>query len=77
MSAQPESEVAPPVDPGRAAFRRVLLKLSGEALMGNQAYGVDPERGLQRQTYDEPGFWEVNGYHNDGDPWKEQRYWGD
>ena len=26
---------------------------------------------------DEPGFWEVNGYNNHGDPWKEQRYWGD
>lgn len=23
---------------------------------------------------DEPGFWEVNGYHNYGDPWREQRY---
>jgi DMSO/TMAO reductase YedYZ molybdopterin-dependent catalytic subunit len=23
---------------------------------------------------DHPGFWEVNGYHNYGDPWKEQRY---
>ena len=45
MSAQPESEVASSaVDPGRAPFRRVLLKLSGEALMGAQAYGGDPER---------------------------------
>jgi DMSO/TMAO reductase YedYZ molybdopterin-dependent catalytic subunit len=26
---------------------------------------------------DQPGFWEVNGYHNYGDPWREQRYWGD
>jgi DMSO/TMAO reductase YedYZ molybdopterin-dependent catalytic subunit len=26
---------------------------------------------------DEPGFWESNGYHLYGDPWKEQRYWGD
>jgi DMSO/TMAO reductase YedYZ molybdopterin-dependent catalytic subunit len=26
---------------------------------------------------DEPGFGEVNGYHNYGDPWREQRYWGD
>src|SRR5918996_583415 len=34
-------------------------------------------RGLQLQTYDEPGFWEINGYHNYGDPWQEQRYWGD
>jgi DMSO/TMAO reductase YedYZ molybdopterin-dependent catalytic subunit len=24
-----------------------------------------------------PGFWETNGYHNRGDPWLEQRYWGD
>jgi DMSO/TMAO reductase YedYZ molybdopterin-dependent catalytic subunit len=26
---------------------------------------------------DAPGFWEANGYHMYGDPWKEQRYWGD
>jgi DMSO/TMAO reductase YedYZ molybdopterin-dependent catalytic subunit len=23
---------------------------------------------------DAPGFWEVRGYHNEGDPWKEERY---
>lgn len=23
---------------------------------------------------DEPGFWEVKGYHNKGDAWKEERY---
>ena len=34
-------------------------------------------RGLRLQTDDEPGFWEVNGYNNYGDPWREQRYWGD
>ena len=34
-------------------------------------------RGLRLQTHDEPGFWEINGYHNYGDPWREQRYWGD
>jgi DMSO/TMAO reductase YedYZ molybdopterin-dependent catalytic subunit len=26
---------------------------------------------------DEPGFWESVGYHNHGDPWREERYWGD
>ena len=26
---------------------------------------------------DEPGFWEAAGYHNYGDPWREQRYDGD
>ena len=34
-------------------------------------------RGLRLQSTDEPGFWEVNGYNNYGDPWLEQRYWGD
>jgi DMSO/TMAO reductase YedYZ molybdopterin-dependent catalytic subunit len=34
-------------------------------------------RGLKLSAQDEPGFWEQNGYHNYGDPWKEQRYWGD
>ena len=34
-------------------------------------------RGLRLSGTDEPGFWEVNGYNNYGDPWKEQRYWGD
>ena len=27
-----------------ARFKRILLKLSGESLMGNQNYGIDPER---------------------------------
>jgi len=34
-------------------------------------------RALRLQDEDEPGFWETNGYHNYGDPWREQRYWGD
>lgn len=34
-------------------------------------------RGLSLQNEDEPGFWESNGYHIRGDPWREQRYWGD
>ena len=34
-------------------------------------------RGLELRNEDEPGFWEGYGYHNYGDPWKEQRYQGD
>jgi DMSO/TMAO reductase YedYZ molybdopterin-dependent catalytic subunit len=34
-------------------------------------------RGLELRDDDEPGFWETYGYHNYGDPWKEQRYTGD
>jgi DMSO/TMAO reductase YedYZ molybdopterin-dependent catalytic subunit len=33
--------------------------------------------GLQLRPYDEPGFWEQPGYHNYGDPWREQRCEGD
>jgi len=34
-------------------------------------------RGLTITVKDEPGFWEVAGYNNHGDPWLEQRYWSD
>ena len=32
---------------------------------------------LTLMDHDEPGFWERNGYHDHGDPWKEERYQGD
>lgn len=31
-------------------YKRILLKLSGEALMGNQQYGIDPERLTEYST---------------------------
>ncbi len=34
-------------------------------------------RGLTLTVDDRPGFWEEAGYHNYGDPWREQRYWSD
>jgi DMSO/TMAO reductase YedYZ molybdopterin-dependent catalytic subunit len=34
-------------------------------------------RGIELRENDRPGFWENYGYHNYGDPWKEQRYSGD
>jgi len=39
-AATPMSSAA---GPGRLRYRRILLKLSGEALLGNRQYGVDPE----------------------------------
>ncbi|MGH6994741.1 MAG: UMP kinase, partial [Stellaceae bacterium] len=38
MAAEPARAVA-----SAAKYRRVLLKLSGEALMGDQGYGLDPK----------------------------------
>jgi DMSO/TMAO reductase YedYZ molybdopterin-dependent catalytic subunit len=29
---------------------------------------------LEFIDHDQPGFWEVRGYHNYGDPWHEERY---
>lgn len=31
-------------------------------------------RGLEFSSTDKPGFWEQGGYHNDGDPFKEERF---
>ncbi|MGC8875069.1 MAG: sulfite oxidase-like oxidoreductase, partial [Chloroflexia bacterium] len=32
--------------------------------------------GVELLDRDRPGFWERAGYHNNGDPWKEERYAG-
>ncbi len=34
-------------------------------------------RGIEVRESDKPGFWERNGYHMYGDPFLEQRVWGD
>lgn len=31
-------------------------------------------RALEFRAADQPGFWERAGYHNDADPWKEERF---
>ena len=31
-------------------------------------------RGIELSSVDKPGFWERYGYHNDADPWQEERY---
>jgi DMSO/TMAO reductase YedYZ molybdopterin-dependent catalytic subunit len=32
---------------------------------------------IELMDTDAPGFWEASGYHMRGDPWGEERYWGD
>jgi DMSO/TMAO reductase YedYZ molybdopterin-dependent catalytic subunit len=34
-------------------------------------------KSIELLDHDVPGFWETLGYHNYGDPWREQRYQGD
>jgi DMSO/TMAO reductase YedYZ molybdopterin-dependent catalytic subunit len=31
-------------------------------------------RAIELSSIDKPGFWERYGYHNDADPWREERY---
>ncbi|MBU6423640.1 MAG: sulfite oxidase-like oxidoreductase [Chloroflexi bacterium] len=79
-----------PIDAVRDDDVLIALRANGEPLTpehGSPARLVIPKlyawksakwlRGIEFSTVDKPGFWERNGYHNVGDPWKEQRYWGD
>jgi DMSO/TMAO reductase YedYZ molybdopterin-dependent catalytic subunit len=34
-------------------------------------------RSIEFMETDQPGFWETRGYHNHGDPWKEERFSGE
>jgi len=43
MSADPLSTTAAITPTGAPKYKRILLKLSGEALMGREDYGIDPE----------------------------------
>jgi DMSO/TMAO reductase YedYZ molybdopterin-dependent catalytic subunit len=65
------------------------LKHNGEPLPGDHGYpvrlvvphlyawkSVKWVRGLEFMAKDAPGFWEQNGYHMHGEPFKEQRYSG-
>ena len=60
-----------PLDPEHGGPARLLVP---HLYFWKSAKGV---RGLELRVEDEPGFWESYGYHNYGDPWREQRYAGD
>lgn len=44
MSSAGNAPVATEATPGRTVYRRIVLKLSGEALLGERSYGIDAER---------------------------------
>ena len=56
-------------DPARA--RRPGARRDPAALFLEEREVGDAHRD---RAEDRPGFWEVRGYHNDGDPWTEERY---
>ena len=76
----------------RFADNDVLLAHSWHGKLLSQAHGgpvriVMPKwylwksakwlRRIEFTTDDRPGYWETRGYHNEADPWKEERYSGD
>lgn len=65
----------------------VAIKMDGQEIedkFGGPARVVIPHlyawksakflKAIRFEKNDEPGFWETRGYHNHGDPWKEERY---
>jgi DMSO/TMAO reductase YedYZ molybdopterin-dependent catalytic subunit len=60
-----------PVEPAHGGPARLLVP---HLYLWKSAKWV---RGIRITAEEEPGFWEVRGYHLYGDPWREQRYWGD
>ena len=66
------------VEPSR---RRVLVTGAGGFLGHRLVSALKATgfwvRGIDVMHSDRPGFWEGLGYHNRGDPWREQRYHGD
>jgi DMSO/TMAO reductase YedYZ molybdopterin-dependent catalytic subunit len=60
-----------PLDPEHGGPARLLVP---HLYFWKSAKWVD---GATLSDSDRPGFWETYGYHNYGDPWREQRYQGD
>jgi DMSO/TMAO reductase YedYZ molybdopterin-dependent catalytic subunit len=60
-----------PLDPEHGGPARLLVP---HLYFWKSAKWVD---GATLSDSDGPGFWESYGYHNYGDPWREQRYQGD
>jgi DMSO/TMAO reductase YedYZ molybdopterin-dependent catalytic subunit len=60
-----------PLDPEHGGPARLLVP---HLYFWKSAKWVD---GATLSDGDRPGFWESYGYHNYGDPWREQRYQGD
>lgn len=66
-----------PLTPDHGYPLRVVIGSFADRSEGPTAYfwkGGKWLRALEFTAQDEPGFWEKAGYHNEGDPWKEQRF---
>ena len=66
-----------PLDPEHGYPLRMVIGVNAEHRAEKTAYlwkGGKWLRSLEFVSQDQLGFWEQNGYHNEADPWREQRY---
>jgi DMSO/TMAO reductase YedYZ molybdopterin-dependent catalytic subunit len=66
-----------PLTPDHGYPLRGVIGTFPDRSEGDSAYfwkGGKWLRGLEFLAADAPGYWERAGYHNEGDPWKEQRF---
>ena len=66
-----------PLSPDHGYPLRVVIGSFADRSESQTAYfwkGGKWLRALEFRAQDQPGFWEKAGYHNEGDPWKEQRF---
>lgn len=66
-----------PLEPDHGYPLRVVVGSFADRSEGTTAYfwkGGKWLRGLEFRVDDQLGFWERNGYNNEADPWREQRY---
>jgi DMSO/TMAO reductase YedYZ molybdopterin-dependent catalytic subunit len=67
-----------PIEPDHGYPLRVVLGSFSDRHEAKSAYfwkGGKWLRALEFMAQDKLGFWEQAGYHNEADPWKEQRFW--
>ena len=68
-----------PLEPDHGYPLRVVVGSFADRSESQTAYfwkGGKWLRGLEFRATDQLGFWEQAGYHNEADPWKEQRFSG-
>jgi DMSO/TMAO reductase YedYZ molybdopterin-dependent catalytic subunit len=66
-----------PLEPDHGYPLRVVVGSFADRSESETAYfwkGGKWLRGLEFRATDQLGFWEQNGYNNEADPWREQRY---
>jgi DMSO/TMAO reductase YedYZ molybdopterin-dependent catalytic subunit len=67
-----------PLDPEHGYPLRAIIGTFADRREQKSAYfwkGGKWLRGLEFLAQDKMGFWEQAGYHNEADPWKEERFW--